>query len=118
MFFLAANRLISLADVPSDVPLHDALTGVGVTDYCRGGSAIAAPDGTWVVEPVADVERLVVADIDLRRVAEERVLASRRPRSGACRRGPPATRTDHRARKGLRNGTIRARGSVRAGAAP
>ena len=72
VFSLAANGLISLADVPSDFPLYDALQEAGVSDYCRGGSAIAAPDGTWVVEPVADEERLVVADVDLRRVAEER----------------------------------------------
>jgi nitrilase len=72
VFSLAANGLISLADVPADFPLHDVLQEAGVADYCRGGSCIAAPDGTWVVEPVADEERLVVADVDLRRVAEER----------------------------------------------
>jgi nitrilase len=72
VFSLAANGLISLSDVPSDFPLHAELQEAGVTDYCRGGSAIAAPDGSWVVEPVADEERLVVADLDLRRVAEER----------------------------------------------
>jgi nitrilase len=72
VFSLAANGLISLSDVPSDFPLHDALQEAGVQDYCRGGSAIAAPDGSWVVEPVVDEERLVVADLDLRRVAEER----------------------------------------------
>jgi nitrilase len=72
VFSLAANGLISLADVPSDFPLHAELQEAGVTDYCRGGSAVAAPDGSWVVAPVADEERLVVADLDLRRVAEER----------------------------------------------
>ena len=37
-----------------------------------GGSAIAAPDGTWVVEPVSGTEALVVADIDLELVRGER----------------------------------------------
>ncbi len=72
VFSLAANGLISLSDVPSDFPLHAELQEAGVTDYCRGGSAIAGPDGSWVVEPVVGEERLVIADLDLRRVAEER----------------------------------------------
>ena len=72
VFSLAANGLISLSDVPADFPLYAELQEAGVTDYCRGGSAIAAPDGSWVVEPVAEEERLVVADVDLRKVAEER----------------------------------------------
>ncbi len=72
VYSLAANGLISLSDVPSDFPLHDELAEAGVEHYCRGGSAIAAPDGTWVVEPVVGEERLVVADLDLRRVSEER----------------------------------------------
>ncbi len=43
-----------------------------MTEYCRGGSAIAAPDGAWLVEPVADDERLVIADLDVSLVARER----------------------------------------------
>ena len=68
VFSLAANGLISLSDVPSDFPLHAELQEAD----CRGGSAIAGPDGSWVVEPVVGEERLVMADLDLRRVAEER----------------------------------------------
>jgi nitrilase len=72
VYSLAANGLISLSDVPSDFPLHDELAELGVEHYCRGGSAVAAPDGIWLVEPVVGEERLVVADLDLRRVSEER----------------------------------------------
>ncbi len=38
----------------------------------EGGTAIAAPDATWIVEPTPHVEQLFVADIDHRRVREER----------------------------------------------
>jgi len=69
---LAANGLISLSDVPSDFPLREELEAAQVSDYCRGGSAIAAPDGRWLVEPVADEERLVVADLDMTMVGRER----------------------------------------------
>ncbi len=72
VFSLAVNGLICLSDVPSDFPLYGELKEIGVTDYCRGGSAIAGPDGTWLVGPVVGEERLVVADLNLRRVAEER----------------------------------------------
>ena len=69
---LAANGLISLQDVPADFPLRDALEAAGVRDYCTGGSAIAAPDGTWHVEPVVGDERLVLADLDPAAVRRER----------------------------------------------
>src|SRR6266542_2204974 len=48
------------------------LEQAGVPEYCRGGSAVAAPDGSWLVEPVADQERLVVVDIDASAVRESR----------------------------------------------
>ena len=38
-----------------------------------GGSGIVAPDGRWLVGPVVGTEGLVVADIDLREVAHERL---------------------------------------------
>jgi nitrilase len=73
VFSLAANGLLGLADIPADFPLRAALEEAGVTEYCRGGSAVAAPDGRWLVEPLADEERLIVADIDLAEVRAERL---------------------------------------------
>jgi len=72
VFSLAVSGLISLDDVPEDFPLRDELREVETTYYCRGGSAVAAPDGSWLVEPVIEEERLIVVDLDLRRVSEER----------------------------------------------
>jgi nitrilase len=69
---LAACGLLSLSDVPADFPLREKLEELGVTEIRRGGSAIAAPDGTWLCEPVVDEERLVVADIDLTAVRAAR----------------------------------------------
>jgi nitrilase len=73
VFSLAANGLLGLADIPADFPLRAALEEAGVTEYCRGGSALAAPDGRWLVEPLADEERLIVVDIDLAEVRAERL---------------------------------------------
>ncbi len=45
-----------------------------VTDgiLSNGGSALAGPNGDYIVKPVIDVEKLIVATIDHRYVREER----------------------------------------------
>jgi len=72
VYSLAACALLSLDDVPMDFPFRDLLEEEGDNVYYNGGSAVAAPDGTWVVEPVEDREGLIIADIDLARVRQER----------------------------------------------
>lgn len=69
---LAACGLLSMDDVPTDFPLRHVLEESGVTSIRRGGSALAAPDGSWVIEPVVDEERLVLADINLEAVRAAR----------------------------------------------
>jgi nitrilase len=69
---LAAGSLLSRADVPSDFALYDMLDEADAWPDYDGGSAIAAPDGSWVVEPVSAEERLVMADASLGVVGEER----------------------------------------------
>ena len=69
VFSLAASTILSRADIPHDFPLLDALPD---GDYTDGGSAIAGPDGAWLQQPVAGEERLVIADVDLSKVREER----------------------------------------------
>jgi nitrilase len=68
VFSLAAGSLISRADVPADFPLSDRLPD---GDWTDGGGAIAGPDGDWLQEPASE-EGLVVADVDVARVREER----------------------------------------------
>ncbi len=72
VYSLAACGVLALEDVPTDFPLRDLLEDQDNNLYYNGGSAIAAPDGTWVVEPVENEERLIVADIDLALVRRER----------------------------------------------
>jgi nitrilase len=71
VFSLAAGGLLTLDDIPTDFPLYDELAEAGGV-HQDGGSAVAGPDGRWVVEPVADAEQLVVADLDLTEVRAER----------------------------------------------
>lgn len=70
-FVVSAGALIREADIPADLPLRDRIVQPGETLY-DGGSCIAGPDGRWVVEPVVGREKLITAEIDPRRVREER----------------------------------------------
>jgi nitrilase len=69
VFSLAGSSLLSRSDVPDDFPLAAQLRD---GDWEDGGAAIVGPDGRWLREPVAGTEGLVIADIDLARVREER----------------------------------------------
>jgi nitrilase len=73
VFSVAVSGLLGPADVPDDFPLADELRVNSALSPFNGGSAIAAPDGSWVIAPVPDVEGLIVADLSLRQIAEERL---------------------------------------------
>ncbi|MCS7476953.1 carbon-nitrogen hydrolase family protein [Umezawaea endophytica] len=73
VFAVSAAGILTIDDVPSDFPLLDELRDNSSEMPFDGGSGIAAPDGTWVVEPVVGEEGLVVADLDLRAVGRERL---------------------------------------------
>ncbi len=70
-YVLSAGGLLPRSAVPDSFALKDAAFGDAEMLY-DGGSAIAAPDGSWLVEPLSGEERLVVADIDPARVRGER----------------------------------------------
>jgi nitrilase len=70
-YVLSAGTLLRSQDIPEAFPLREQALADGPLDY-DGGSAIAAPDGTWIVEPVAGTEQLVVASVDAAAVRGER----------------------------------------------
>lgn len=71
-YVLSASSLLDAASIPHEFPAKEAsLAGADPLLY-NGGSAIAGPDGRWIVEPVAGEERLVSAEIELSRVLGER----------------------------------------------
>ncbi len=70
-YVLSAGALLPAAAVPDEFPLKERAFG-GADLLYDGGSAVAAPDGSWVVPPVAGEETLVIADIDAARVRGER----------------------------------------------
>jgi nitrilase len=73
VFSVAVSGVLHAADVPDDFPLADELRAVSEATAFNGGSAIAGPDGQWLVSPVPDAEGLIIADLELGLVARERL---------------------------------------------
>lgn len=70
-YVISASAIIRAEDVPMGVPSRERFAKPGEMFY-DGGSCIAGPDGQWVVAPVVGREDLIVAEIDVARVREER----------------------------------------------
>jgi len=73
-FVLAVGLIMPQHDLPGEL---GAKTGPAKRNpnklLLRGGSAIIAPDGRYVVEPVFDVEKLIIADLDLSEIDQEKM---------------------------------------------
>jgi nitrilase len=71
-FVISVSGLMKIDDIPPATPhRRDIISGSSKT-FANGGSCIAGPDGTWLVEPFINDERLVVARLDYQRIREER----------------------------------------------
>jgi len=73
VFSLAVGGLLRQGDIPDDFPLAEELRAHSPQTPFNGGSGLAGPDGSWLIAPVVDREGLIVADLLLGRVAEERL---------------------------------------------
>jgi len=71
-YVIAVSGLMRAADVPEDMLAREQLMAGGDEFFANGGTAIAGPDGRFLVEPVVGREALVVAELDHARVREER----------------------------------------------
>ncbi len=71
-YVLSVSGLMRASDVPAGLPGAEALRGGNEEWLADGGSCIAGPDGSWVVEPVVGREELLVAELDHHTVLQER----------------------------------------------
>jgi len=71
-FVASVSGLMRKSDFPKNTPHLSAILENSPDTLANGGSCIAGPNGKWIVEPVADEEKLIVATIDHARVREER----------------------------------------------
>lgn len=73
VYSLAASGLLSTDDLPDWFEFTGDLREGGAGTLFEGGSGVVASDGTWIAGPVIGQEGLVIADLDLERVREERL---------------------------------------------
>ena len=59
-------------DFPPDTIHLDKILANAPEILSTGGTCLAAPNGEWIIEPLATEEKLVIAEINHRRVREER----------------------------------------------
>jgi len=71
-YCVSVSALMRCEDVRDDMPFADEIRESLPDISCDGGSCIAAPDGSWVLEPVTGVEGIRYGDLDPARVREER----------------------------------------------
>ncbi|MEO0478224.1 MAG: carbon-nitrogen hydrolase family protein [Planctomycetota bacterium] len=72
MFVLAASGVLRASDVPTSFVLRDQLVQSEDQVFHAGGSRIVAPTGEVLASCDEPEERLVIADVDLQLVREER----------------------------------------------
>lgn len=69
-FVVAPGHFQRAASYPDDFPLRHLLDGEPIVG--RGGSAILAPDGSYLAGPLFDEEAILYADLEPERLYEER----------------------------------------------
>ena len=72
-FVLAAGLLMKAADLPAELVAGTDLENSPEKLLLRGGSCIIAPDGSFVVEPVFDEEKIITAELDLTLIDKEKM---------------------------------------------
>lgn len=71
-YVLSVSGLLTREAIPKSIPRYEEILENCPPVLANGGSCIAGPDGAWVCEPLADEERLIVADLEYARVLQER----------------------------------------------
>lgn len=71
-YVIAASGLMRKQDINAAIPHYKTMLANAPEFSGNGGSCMAAPDGSWVIEPVIEKEALLVATIDIKEVIKER----------------------------------------------
>ncbi len=71
-YALSVSGLMRRTDIPDNAPEAELLRQSLPESSANGGSCIAGPDGQWLIPPCRDQETLLIAELDHRRVREER----------------------------------------------
>ncbi|MBA3763245.1 MAG: carbon-nitrogen hydrolase family protein [Chthoniobacterales bacterium] len=72
-FVLATGLVMRVKDLPAELRAITELAANPDAFLLRGGSAIIGPDGSYVVEPVYELETIITAELDLNAVDREKM---------------------------------------------
>ncbi|MFA6245396.1 MAG: carbon-nitrogen hydrolase family protein [Mucilaginibacter sp.] len=71
-FVVSVSGILRKQDIGAGIPSSALISGNSEPWLGNGGSCIAGPDGKWVVAPLCNEEKLIIATIDQARLMEER----------------------------------------------
>jgi nitrilase len=71
-YVMGVSGLFRPEDIPADFPHAELMKANTHETLADGGSCLAAPDGSWVIAPFTNEEKLVTAEIEHKMVREER----------------------------------------------
>lgn len=71
-YVLSVSSVLTQQSLPAELPWPEPVTALLPEVMADGGSCIARPDGSWLVEPVVGTEKLIVAELDHREVRKAR----------------------------------------------
>eukprot|EP00095_Tigriopus_kingsejongensis_P010033 maker-scaffold231_size243715-snap-gene-1.36 protein:Tk10033 transcript:maker-scaffold231_size243715-snap-gene-1.36-mRNA-1 annotation:"carbon-nitrogen hydrolase" len=71
-FVISVGNHLTTEDFCPNIPHYDLIKSSSAQTLASGGSCISGPDGKWIVEPQTSHNTLIVAELDMDRVREER----------------------------------------------
>lgn len=71
-YVLAVGQIMKASDVPKGIKLTNDFKDPEKL-LLKGGSCIIGPDGKFIIEPIFDEEKLIVADLNINKVYGERM---------------------------------------------
>lgn len=71
-YVISVSGLMRKSDISEGIPYGDLIVKNFPDLLANGGSCVAAPDGSWIVDPFVGEEKLILAVLDYGRVREER----------------------------------------------
>ncbi|MEM0912116.1 MAG: carbon-nitrogen hydrolase family protein [Pseudomonadota bacterium] len=71
-YVISVSGLMRKTDFPADTPFIDEILAKSKLVLANGASCVSAPDGAWVIEPQVGEEGIFLAELNHKKVLEER----------------------------------------------